>query len=143
MSPEDVPGPLLPGFESRITQLERTVATHGTDIARIQSDVSNNTQMIRALAPLISQLATVAEAQRSLERAVDDLRKEWRDDVKHFDGEIEKLGDHLDEEIGKISAGQDRDKRDTKNFRYALYVAIVAAVLSPFGTLLVAWAQSQ
>jgi hypothetical protein len=83
--------------------------------------------MIRALAPLVSQLATVAEAQRNLKDAMTELRHDWRQDVKHFDQEIEK-----------IATGQERDQQDSKNFRRMLYVTIVAAVLSPIGTLLVA-----
>jgi chromosome segregation ATPase len=124
MTPEDVP---RNGTAERLSRLERTVASQGSDIARIQSDVSNNTQMIRALAPLVSQLATVAEAQRNLKDAMTELRHDWRQDVKHFDQEIEK-----------IATGQERDQQDSKNFRRMLYVTIVAAVLSPIGTLLVA-----
>jgi hypothetical protein len=105
----------------------RNVAEQGTDIARVQSDVSSNTEMIRALAPLVSQLATVAEAQRNLKDAMNNLRLDWRQDVKHFDEEIEK-----------ISTGQDRDQRDSRNFRRVLLGIGVTAVLSPIGTLIVA-----
>jgi septal ring factor EnvC (AmiA/AmiB activator) len=127
------------GVESRLSQLERAVSNHGTaianhgaDIARIQSDVSNNTQMIRALAPLISQLATVAEAQRNLEQVVQSLRTEWREDVKHFDTEIEKVVD-----------GQVTEQRDNRNYRRMLVGIGIAAVLSPIGTLVVAMVQNQ
>lgn len=129
MTPDDVP---RNGTAERLSRLERTVAAHGASIARIEGDVSNNTQMIRALAPLVSQLATVAEAQRNLKDAMIELRHDWRDDVKHFDEEIEK-----------ISSGQERDQRESRNFRRMLIGIGIAAILSPIGTLIVALLQAR
>jgi chromosome segregation ATPase len=129
MTPQNVPQltQRVANLENAVADLMRNVAEQGTDIARVQSDVSSNTEMIRALAPLVSQLATVAEAQRNLKDAMTELRHDWRQDVKHFDEEIEK-----------ISVGQDRDQRDSRNFRRVLLGIGITAILSPVGTLIVA-----
>ena len=114
------------GHTERLKDLERIVAQHGSDIARIQTETSANTEMIRALAPLVSQLATVAEAQRHLQSGFDDLKREWREDVKHFDLEVEK-----------IRVGIDREERDSTMYRRSIVAVCVAAMLSPICTVVV------
>lgn len=122
MSP-DVPNG---AYGERLARLERAVSQHGTDIARVDAQTSSNTELIRAMGPLVAQLATVAEAQRHLQSGVDDLKREWRDDVKHFDAEIEK-----------ITKGQQQEARDTQNYRRTLIGVGLAAALSPIGTIIV------
>lgn len=101
-------------------------------LSRVESDVSNLNHLIRAVAPLVGDFRELSVEQRNLTKAVDELKLEWRDDVRHFDAEIEK-----------ISAGQDRDQRDSRNFRRMIYGIGLAAILSPIGTLTVALLQSQ
>jgi predicted nucleic acid-binding Zn-ribbon protein len=121
--PPDVPNG---GLSERLARLERTVSQYGTDIARIEAQVSSNTELIRAMGPLVSQLATVMAEQRHLQMGIDDLKREWRDDVRHFDTEIEK-----------ITEGQAQEARDSRSYRRTLTSVGIAAILSPVFTVVI------
>lgn len=79
------------------------------------------------MGPLVAQLATVSEAQRHLQAGVDELKREWRSDVQHFDDEIEK-----------ITKGQEQEARDSQLYRRTLVGVALAAVLSPVCSIIIA-----
>lgn len=122
----------------RLTRLERTVSDHAAVIARMQGDISSNTEMIRALAPIVAQLATVAEAQRNLKDAMIELRHDWRSDVKHFDEEIETLSRTTKDQFNALTTNQQEDRRSWVNFQRLLWLTIISVFLTSGLGLLIA-----
>ena len=100
---------------------------HEGRIARVEADISHHDHMIRALAALPAQLATVTEAQANLTRAVGELKATLQETRAHFDEEVGKLSKRLEEM---------EDDRVTR-FRWLVGVLGVAAmiVLTTLGLL--------
>lgn len=57
-------------LSARMREVERTQAEHGADLAGLKATVANQSELVRAIAPLVGDLATVrGVASSALEKA--------------------------------------------------------------------------
>lgn len=116
MTPEDVPAVPQNGLASRV--------------ARVEADVANLNHLLRAVAPLVGDFRELAEAQRGLRDSLNDLKREWREDVKHFDAAITELAGKIDKVERNVSDRDDAVRKDRKSdLRWMAGFAVSSAVL--------------
>lgn len=66
----------------RVRNLEESRARHGEDIAGLKSDVKNQGDLVRAVAPLVGDLATVRGVANDAKASVESLREDFDEERK-------------------------------------------------------------
>lgn len=116
--------------EYRISQLEQ-------GLAGVKQRTDDHEGDIRAFTPLVIAHARLEEKLAGIQVGLDALRKDWREDVEHFDEEVAKLRAEL------ATDRQDRDKvrrdreqreaerdRSDRRYRIATWIAAVGMIFT-------------
>lgn len=86
--PDDIP--------ARVRSLEDARARHGEDLAGLKSDVRNQGELVRAVAPLVGDLATVRGVANDGKAGVERIEKRLEKVEEDFGRRLEKAEDDLD-----------------------------------------------
>lgn len=99
---------------ARVRNLETNDRQHAVDIAGLQSDVKNQGELVRAVAPVVHDLATVRGLANDNKDAIRDLRDEVEEDRRE----------------------RQKDSDDRRRFNVATAVSVAVAVIALAGVVL-------
>lgn len=100
--------------EARLTQVERTLADVRQDVAGVRQRTDDHEGDIRSFTPLVIAHARLEEKLAGIQSGLDSLRKDWRDDVEHFDNAITVLRQEMENDrrdIARVRAEREEKER--------------------------------
>jgi chromosome segregation ATPase len=110
--------------EYRISQLEQAMSA-------VRQRTDDHETDIRSFAPLVVAHAQVEVKLAGIQLALDALRKDWREDVEHFDKQVRDLNaalevDRKDRDRMRREREEREHERERKDRRYRIATWIAA-----------------